>query len=175
MLQHSIGCFRVINTLKLHPRRSLFYLLWRHLSGTIQSNTPFCRGPVWWIFCLSVHIRHFLTTRTHMGEKNGDLCYRCKFPAHLPLQFGRITICCEEKPTQTLKDPNVSSSRSRVSSCLCSHPCGEHNYGLKLETKLVNLFISACFMSPAAGEMKGLPQHRWCVCVCVWVCACMYE
>lgn len=29
----------------------------------------------------------------------------------------------------------------------------------ELETKLVNLFISVLFISPAAGEMKGLPQY----------------
>lgn len=53
----------------------------------------------------------------------------------------------------------------------CVHVCvcvGRLRAGL--ETRMVNLFISAHFMSPAAGEMKGLPQYRCCVSVCVCVC-----
>lgn len=56
-----------INTLKLHPRRSLFHPLWEHLSGTIQSDTPphvgFSACPCTYdIFSM------------HMNRENGEPC-----------------------------------------------------------------------------------------------------
>ena len=81
-----------------------------------------------------------------------------------------------------------SQKRLRNSACLCLRSCAcvcasarvcVFVGRLRLETRLVHLFISARFFSPAAGKMKGLPQYRrrvcLCVCVCVCVRACTYD
>lgn len=73
----------------------------RGQNAATPSDTPIRGGRVRQVFHLSVHVYHLLTTHMQMGRENGEL----------RRALGRITVCCEEKPAQRIKAPNVSLSR----------------------------------------------------------------